>query len=84
MASTGENPVEAAARAMLRARIEATPWFLVGMSPEERRQAIEREVNAYWHLFISDAAKLLQGGAERGDEAPMGPQPQDSHSFHFE
>jgi hypothetical protein len=31
------------------------------MSQEQRRAAIEREVDAYWHLFVADAAERLLG-----------------------
>jgi hypothetical protein len=47
----GDNLIESTARALLRERIEATPWFQIRMSQEQRRAAIEREVDTYWHLF---------------------------------
>ncbi|QRM33777.1 hypothetical protein [Microvirga sp. VF16] len=61
MTSAGGNPLEFTARALLRERIEATPWFRVKMTQERRRDAIKREVDAYWHLFIADAAERLLG-----------------------
>jgi hypothetical protein len=47
MASAGDNLIESTARALLRERIEATPWFRIKMTQEQRRAAIEREVDAY-------------------------------------
>ncbi len=48
-------------RALLRERIEATSWFRIRMSQQQRRAAIEREVDTYWHLFVADAAERLLG-----------------------
>ncbi len=59
MTAAGSNLLEATARALLRERIEATPWFRIRMTQEQRRAAIEREVDAYWHLFVADAAQRL-------------------------
>jgi hypothetical protein len=56
MTCAGGNLLESTARALLRERIEATPWFRIKMTQEQRRAAIEREVDAYWHLFVADAA----------------------------
>jgi hypothetical protein len=64
MIHTGDNLIESTARALLRERIEATPWFRIKMSQEQRRAAIEREVDAYWHLFVADAAERLLGPGE--------------------
>ena len=64
MAGAGDNLIESTARALLRERIEATPWFRIRMSQEQRRAAIEREVDAYWHLFVADAAERLLGPGE--------------------
>jgi hypothetical protein len=61
MTSAGGNLLESTARALLRERIEATPWFRIKMTQEQRRDVIEREVDAYWHLFIADAAEWLLG-----------------------
>jgi len=60
MTTAGCNLLESTARALLRKRIKATPWFRVKMSQEQRRAAIEREVDTYWHLFIADAAEWLR------------------------
>ena len=57
MTAAGSNLLESTARALLRERIEATPWFRIKMTQKQRRAAIEREVNAYWHLFIADATE---------------------------
>jgi hypothetical protein len=64
MTRAGDNLIEATARALLRERIEATPWFRIKMTQEQRRAAIEREVDTYWHLFVADAAERLLGPGE--------------------
>jgi hypothetical protein len=64
MTGAGDNLIESTARALLRERIEATPWFRIRMTLEQRRTAIEREVDAYWHLFIADAAERLLAPGE--------------------
>ncbi len=64
MTGAGDNLIESTARALLRVRIEATPWFRIKMSQEQRRIAIEREVDTYWHLFVADAAERLLGPDE--------------------
>jgi hypothetical protein len=61
MTGAGDNLIESTARALLRERIEATPWFRIKMTQEQRQAAIERDVDAYWHLFIADAAEWLLG-----------------------
>ena len=64
MTRAGDNLIQSTARALLRERIEATPWFRIKMTEEQRRTAIEREVDAYWHLFIADATERLLGLGE--------------------
>jgi hypothetical protein len=64
MTRAGDNLIQSTARALLRERIEATPRFRIKMTEEQRRAAIEREVDAYWHLFIADAAERLLGLGE--------------------
>jgi hypothetical protein len=64
MTRAGNNLIESMARALLRERIEATPWFRIKMTQEQRRAAIEREVDAYWHLFIADATERLLAPGE--------------------
>ena len=59
MATVSDAEVEIEARAMLRERIERTPWFQHGMTRKQRQAAIEREVDRTWHLFIFDAAQRL-------------------------
>jgi hypothetical protein len=61
MTTAGDNLIEFTARALLRERIEATPWFRIRMTQDQRWAAIEREVDAYWDLFIADAAERLLG-----------------------
>ena len=70
MGAIDDKLIEAAAREMLRERIKATPWYRSRMTSEERRQAIEREVDAYWHLFIPDAEKHLRASTEDGERQP--------------
>jgi hypothetical protein len=67
MTAAGDNLIEFTARALLRERIEATPWFRIRMTQDQRRTAIEREVDAYWHLFIADATQWL---LEPGEASP--------------
>ena len=58
--------IEALARAILRQRIEQTPWFRHGKTEKERRAAIDRDVEEHWRLFVPDAVRWL---AERVGEA---------------
>ena len=37
MTRAGDNLIEFTARALLRERIEATPWFRIKMTQEQRR-----------------------------------------------
>jgi hypothetical protein len=57
----GDNPIVPTARALLRERIEAAPWFRISMSQEQRQAALERGVDAYWNLIIADVAERLLG-----------------------
>ncbi len=65
-----DKSIEAAAREMLRERIEATPWYRIGMTSKQRQQAIEREVETYWRLFVLDAAKQLHVACEDDKRQP--------------
>ena len=67
--SAGDNLIETTARALLRERIEATPWFRIKMTQEQRQTAIEREVDAYWHLFVADATQRLLRPGEASQHA---------------
>jgi hypothetical protein len=49
----------------LRERIAATLWFRIKMIQEQRRAALEREVDAYWHQFIAMAQSGCSGLATR-------------------
>ena len=64
MTGAGDNLIESTARALLRERIEATSWFRFKMTQDQRRAAIEREVDACWHPFIADATQRLLGPGE--------------------
>ncbi len=59
MATITNDELEAEARAMLRDQIEGSAWFRSGTTPEERRAAIDLEVELWWHLRIPDAAGRL-------------------------
>ena len=59
MPTIRNEDIEIEARAMLRERIERTPWFQNGMTRKLRQAAIEREVDRTWHLFIFDAVQRL-------------------------
>ncbi len=59
MAAIRNEDIEHDARAMLRERIERTPWFKNRMTVKQRQAAIEREVDRIWHLFIFDALQRL-------------------------
>ena len=66
LATVRNEDIEHEARAMLRARIEQTPWFQHGMTRKQRQAAIDREVDRTWHLFIFDAAQRLIDRAAQG------------------
>ncbi len=68
LATIRNEDIEHEARAMLRERIERTPWFQHGMTREQRQAAIEREVDRTWHLFIFDAAQRLVDHAAQGQQ----------------
>ena len=65
MIRAGDKLIEFTARALLRERIEATPWFRIKMTQEQRRAALEREVDAYWHQFIAMPQSGCSGLATR-------------------
>ncbi len=70
MPTIDDKSIEAAAREMLRERIKATPWYRMGMSSKGRQRAIERDVDAYWHLFVPAAEKHLRASTEYGERQP--------------
>jgi hypothetical protein len=53
------DDVEIEARTMLRELIERTAWFHHGMTPDQRAEAIDQDVDRHWPLLASDAAKRL-------------------------
>jgi hypothetical protein len=62
--------IEALARALLRQRIEQTPWFRTGMTETQRQAAIDRDVDEHWRLFVPDAVKrLAEQVAQEAQEA---------------
>jgi tRNA(Ser,Leu) C12 N-acetylase TAN1 len=68
LAAIKNDEIEAEARALLRERIERTPWFKVRMTREQRQAAIEQEVDRNWHLMVLEAAERLAG---RGSQEPQ-------------
>jgi hypothetical protein len=59
LAIISNDDVEIEARVMLREKIERTAWFHHGMTEEQRRHAIEQDVDRHWPLLAVDAAKRL-------------------------
>jgi len=59
LATISDEDVEIEARAMLREKIEQTPWFQRGMTRAQRQSTIDGEVDRLWHLFVHDAAQRL-------------------------
>jgi hypothetical protein len=53
------DEVEAEARAILRHQIDHSPWFREGLTDAERQERIQREVDAWWHLKVEEAAHRL-------------------------
>ena len=58
--ATGDDEVEAQARWLLREQITRSAWFRNGMTEKERRDRIEQEVDAWWHLKTEEARELLE------------------------
>ncbi len=58
MATIGADAIEAEARAILRARIEASPWY-PNLSEEDRSERIAHDVECYWPTMVHEAAKRL-------------------------
>ena len=59
MPTISNDEVEAEARAILRDQIDRSQWFREGLTEEERRQRIQLEVDAWWHLKVEEAARRL-------------------------
>jgi len=58
--------VEALARQLLWEQIDHSPWFHEGLTDVERQSRIQREVDAWWHLKVEEAAhRLLDHAAYR-------------------
>ncbi len=68
MPTIRNEDIELEARAMLRERIEQTPWFQHGMTRKQRQAAIDREIDRTWHLFIFEAAQRLIDRAVKGQQ----------------
>jgi hypothetical protein len=58
MATITLNVIEAEARALLRERIERTPWY-PNLSDEDRAERIAHDVECYWPTMIHEAARRL-------------------------
>jgi tRNA(Ser,Leu) C12 N-acetylase TAN1 len=69
-----DDEIEDEARAMLREQIERTPWFKVRMTKEQRRAAIEQEVDRNWHLLVPEVMKRL---VDRAAQESQGQQRED-------
>ena len=63
MAQVSDSDVEAEARWLLREQITASAWFRNGMTDKQRRERIELEVDAWWHLKAVEVARQLIGRA---------------------
>ena len=59
MPTVSNDEVEAEARAILRDQIDRSPWFREGLTDVERQERIQREVEAWWHLKVEEAAHRL-------------------------
>ncbi|WOH53780.1 hypothetical protein [Bradyrhizobium sp. sBnM-33] len=59
MAIINNKEVEAEVRRLLREQVERSDWFRHGMTRRQRRKHIDREVDAWWHLKLSEAAQRL-------------------------
>ena len=51
--------VEAEAKAMLRATIEASGWY-PDLKPQEREARIEQDVDTNWRLMADEARRRLE------------------------
>jgi hypothetical protein len=65
LAMIRDDEIEGEARTLLQELIERTPWFKICMTREQRREAIEQEVDRNWHLMLPEAAKRLVERAAR-------------------
>ena len=59
MPTISPDEVEAEARAILQDQITRSAWFREGMTEEKRRERINLEVDAWWHLKVEEAAHRL-------------------------
>ena len=59
MATISNDQVEALARQLLWEHIDRSPWFREGLTDVERQSRIQREVDAWWHLKVEEAAHRL-------------------------
>ena len=59
MATISNDQVEALARQLLWEQIDRSAWFREGLTDAERQSRIQREVEAWWHLKVEEAAHRL-------------------------
>lgn len=71
MATTGEDEIEATARALLRATIERSGWY-PSLRRIEREKRIAQDVDLHWHLMLPEARKRLEQG-QHGLPTALGP-----------
>jgi hypothetical protein len=50
--------IEVEARALLREKIRRMPWHQ-GLSPDERDQRIEEDVERFWPTLVEESARRL-------------------------
>ncbi len=55
---TDADAIEAEARALLRNQLLQSAWY-PNMSATKRRAQIEQDVERYWHLKVTEAAKRV-------------------------
>jgi hypothetical protein len=66
LVTISNNQVEALARQLLWEQIDRSPWFREELTDAERQSRIQREVDAWWHLKVEEAAhRLLDHAAYR-------------------
>lgn len=58
MATIEADEIEAKARAILRARIEGSPWY-PNLSEEDRAERIAQDVECYWPTMVHEGARRL-------------------------
>ena len=55
---TGADAIEAEARALLRKQLRDSAWY-PHMPDSKRLKLIEQDVERYWHVKVTEAAKRV-------------------------